>query len=65
MFEKIKMFFRPKEDDLIVMEHDGGWYITYPDGEALAGPYKREQDAKGQLTRMRNEYTPAARRVNS
>jgi hypothetical protein len=37
------------------------WYIM--DGSSVyAGPYSREKDAKGQLTRLRNGYTPAARR---
>ena len=62
MFEAIRNFFRPKEDELIVMENDGGWYITTPGGAALAGPYKRPQDAKGQITRMRKGYTAGARR---
>lgn len=39
-----------------------GWFITYADGEPYAGPYKRRGDALGQLTRMRKQYTPAARR---
>ena len=58
----------PKEDKFEVRElslADGdqnGWYITYPDGEPYAGPYKRRADAQGQLTRMRKQYTPASRR---
>ncbi len=39
-----------------------GWYIV-KGIEAYAGPYKRERDAKGQLTRLRKGYTPAARKV--
>jgi hypothetical protein len=39
-----------------------GWYID-KDGIPYAGPYKREKDAKGQLTRLRKGYTPAARKV--
>lgn len=38
-----------------------GFYIV--DGVNLvAGPYAREQDAKGQLTRLLKGYTPASRR---
>lgn len=40
-----------------------GWYIVNKFGVPYAGPYKREQDAKGQLTRLRKGYTPAARKV--
>lgn len=41
-----------------------GWYIVkYEDEILYAGPYKREKDAKGQLTRLRKGYTPAARKV--
>lgn len=40
-----------------------GWYIVKNDNELYAGPYKRERDAKGQLTRLRKGYTPAARKV--
>jgi hypothetical protein len=37
------------------------WYIM--DGNTVyAGPYSREKDAKGQITRIKNGYTPAARR---
>lgn len=39
-----------------------GWYI-FNGIEAYAGPYSREKDAKGQLTRLRKGYTPAARKV--
>lgn len=42
---------------------DNGWYIFKYDTIAYAGPYKRERDAKGQLTRLRKGYTPAARKV--
>jgi hypothetical protein len=38
-----------------------GWYIMNGN-TTYAGPYSREKDAKGQLTRLRNGYTPAARR---
>ena len=66
LLQEIKDFFvRPNYewvDHLIVDGVDGEWYICFPDGEKYAGPYRRAQDAKGQLTRMRNEYTPAARR---
>ena len=70
MFDGLKRFLgvATKEDELHVEERnfadaDGnGWYIVYPDGQPYAGPYKRESDAKGQLTRMRRSYTPAARR---
>lgn len=72
MFDAIKRMFKRHsfEDSLdvrfIALDEGlgvSGYYITYPDGEPYAGPYKRERDAKGQLTRMRKEYTPAARRV--
>lgn len=46
-----------------VGEPDAGWYILFPSGKLYAGPYKREKDAKGQLTRLRKGYTPAARKV--
>lgn len=41
-----------------------GFYICRADGTAYAGPYTREKDAKGQLTRLRKGYTPAARKVH-
>lgn len=41
-----------------------GWYICHADGMPHAGPYNRKKDAKGQLTRLRKGYTPAARIVN-
>lgn len=40
-----------------------GWFIYDTFGLPYAGPYKRKQDAKGQLTRLRKGYTPAARKV--
>jgi hypothetical protein len=40
-----------------------GWYILDVFGLTYAGPYRREKDAKGQLTRLRKGYTPAARKV--
>lgn len=40
-----------------------GWYILDVFGLAYAGPYAREKDAKGQLTRLRKGYTPAARKI--
>ena len=43
-------------------EIEKGWYIVSAN-EPYAGPYKREKDAKGQLTRLRKGYTPAARKV--
>ena len=70
MLEGLMRFLRISrlEDKLEVRElslADGdsnGFYITYPDGEPYAGPYKRAADAQGQLTRLRNQYTPASRR---
>ncbi len=62
IIEKITKFFR-NERDFIVNEIDGDFYVSYEDGTPYAGPYTREKDAKGQLTRMRNSYTPASRRV--
>lgn len=44
-------------------ENLSGWYICLSNDLVYAGPYKREQDAKGQLTRLRKGYTPAARKV--
>lgn len=32
-----------------------GWYLM-EENVAFAGPYKREQDAKGVLTRLRNKH---------
>jgi len=72
MFEIIKRIFSRSsmEDNLsvrfIALDEGlgvSGYYIVYEDGEPYAGPYKREGDAQGQLTRMRKSYTPAARRV--
>lgn len=68
MFEAIKrMFARTNEKKLRVegFTNDAGetaYLIVYEDGSPYAGPYKREKDAKGQLTRMRRTYTPGARR---
>lgn len=64
MLEGLKRFLGIKsiEDRLEVREIDGSFYLTYEDGEPYAGPYRRARDAKGQLTRMRNTYTPASRR---
>jgi hypothetical protein len=40
-----------------------GWYIDDPYGDPMmAGPYKTEAAAKGQLTRLLKGYTPASRR---
>jgi hypothetical protein len=46
-----------------VYEEGEGWYILKESGEPYAGPYAREKDAKGQLTRLCKGYTPAARKV--
>lgn len=42
---------------------DDGFYILDVFGLPHAGPYAREKDAKGQLTRLRKGYTPAARKI--
>ncbi len=66
MLEKIKQWFGLKKspvDDFAIGSIDGKWYIFNHHGEKYAGPYKREKDAKGQLTRLRKGYTPAARKV--
>lgn len=57
------------ENELILRQlhvdiRDTGWYICWPDGDLYAGPYKRAQDAKGQLTRLLKDYTPCARKIN-
>lgn len=71
MFEGLKRFlgFKPNEDKLFVKEmvwgdeNKNGWFIVNADGSPYAGPYSRRQDALGQLTRLRQSYTPASRRV--
>lgn len=40
---------------------NGEGYFIYLDLVPYAGPYKRSQDARAQLTRLRKGYTPAAR----
>lgn len=73
MFQKIREFFgygkkSPVETKMTIsylhVDHPevDGWYIDL-DGVPYAGPYGREKDAKGQLTRLRKGYTPAARKV--
>lgn len=48
-------------DYTVEVRTDGGAYIM--DGDRIvAGPYQRVGDAKGQLTRLRSQYTAAARR---
>ena len=54
----------PKEDNMYVATTTDGSFIFNHDGTVYAGPYKREKDAKGQLTRLQKSYTPAARRLN-
>lgn len=56
---KVEQLPRLNEDGVFV---EGEYYILL-NGAPYAGPYKREQDAKGQLTRLRKGYTPAARKV--
>ena len=51
-------------DRLQVDLGEDGWYIFEQDGAMYAGPYKTAAAAKGQLTRLRKGYTPAARRPN-
>lgn len=65
MFEAIKrMFARADawEDKLTIEEVGPNEFYIIRDGERYAGPYGREKDAKGQITRMKRSYTPAARR---
>ena len=38
------------------------YFIVSPDGNLYAGPYSREKDAKGQITRIQKNYTPGAKR---
>lgn len=71
MFERLMRFLGRKPEEMkmqvkmSVMDESGlpdGWYIVTAGGEPHAGPYKRESDAKGQLTRLQSSYTPASRR---
>lgn len=69
MFEAIKrMFARSNREDkmsVVAVTNDAGetqYMILTEDGSPYAGPYKREKDAKGQLTRLRTSYSPASRR---
>jgi hypothetical protein len=39
----------------IEQEPNGGWYIC-EDVNLCFGPYKRERDAKGALTRLKNKH---------
>lgn len=54
-------------NNLHIDEVDGGWYImlgkTVQLRKKYAGPYKTAAAAKGQLTRLRKGYTPAAKRA--
>lgn len=72
MITKIKEFFGSKKSPVEEMTIRHAFNENYPDAngwyifkgiEAYAGPYAREKDAKGQLTRLRKGYTPAARKV--
>jgi hypothetical protein len=38
---------------LYVDGHKDKWYIVWPDGDTFSGPYKRSQDAKSELTKLR------------
>jgi hypothetical protein len=51
-------------ESLMIDSRGDEWFIVWPDGDKYAGPYKRAQDAKGQLTRLLQGYTPAARKIN-
>lgn len=51
-------------ETMTVVTTDEGFFIAFADGTKYAGPYGREKDAKGQLTRLRKSYTPAARKVH-
>lgn len=71
MLDGLKRFlgFKVDEDSFEIKEmtfadpERNGFYIVRAEGDPYAGPYKRAADAKGQLTRMRKQYTPAARRA--
>ena len=41
---------------LQVDEHSSGWWVCWPDGEKWLGPYRRSQDAKGQLTKIKRYH---------
>jgi len=72
MFEAIKRMFARTDENKFTVEYltspedhengTDGWFIVRPDGMPHAGPYSREKDAKGQLTRLQRSYTAAARR---
>jgi hypothetical protein len=49
---------------MTVEKTNAGWFICHKSGHPYAGPYKRAKDAKGQLTRLRKGYTPAARVID-
>lgn len=51
-------------DTMKIIPGYNGFYLAFENDVAFAGPYRREKDAKGQLTRLRRGYTPAARLVN-
>lgn len=37
---------------LMIDQYDSGWYLCWPDCSKFSGPYKRAQDAKGELTKL-------------
>lgn len=68
--QKVLSLFRgskksPVDDFFIdqLEDYPGQYFICSGSGMPYAGPYMREKDAKGQLTRLRKGYTPAARKV--
>jgi len=41
---------------LVIQKTDHGFYVEDRNGDLLAGPYKREADAKGVRTRIQNKH---------
>lgn len=40
----------------VIQGADGGFFLADENTVAFAGPYKRKQDAKGVLTRLKNKH---------
>lgn len=61
----LKALFRStggKNNELTVRKMADGVYYIMDGNDPFAGPYRRESDAKGQLTRYLKGYTAASRR---
>jgi hypothetical protein len=41
---------------LTIQETNDGFYVEERNGTLLVGPYKRRQDARGVLTRLKNKH---------